>query len=76
MKGIITGLIASLLLIAQPARPSAEVDGEQLVREFIEDVQTMRARFEQSLVDADGNIVEASAGATTNPTSSCSWPTG
>lgn len=62
MKLTLAGLLASLSLLAQPATASAEVDGEQLVREFLEGVSTMIARFEQSLVDADGNVVEESSG--------------
>ncbi len=47
---------ASSLAAAEPA------EGEALVRSFIEDIRTMSADFEQSLVDADDNIVEESSG--------------
>lgn len=36
--------------------------GEKLVNDFLTDVLTMQARFEQSLIDADGEIVEVSGG--------------
>lgn len=37
-------------------------EGEQLVRSFVNDIHSMSARFEQSLVDADDNVVEESSG--------------
>ncbi|MGB5490231.1 MAG: outer membrane lipoprotein chaperone LolA [Woeseiaceae bacterium] len=36
--------------------------GEKLVNDFLTDVLTMQARFEQSLIDADGEVVEVSGG--------------
>ena len=36
--------------------------GEKLVGDFVENVITLQGRFEQSLIDADGNIVERSSG--------------
>ncbi len=36
--------------------------GERLVGNFVENVITLQGRFEQSLIDADGNIVERSSG--------------
>ncbi len=36
--------------------------GEKLVGDFVEDVITLQGRFEQSLIDIDGNIVERSSG--------------
>lgn len=60
-NGILSGTLAALLLGA--ASHAAEpADGEQLVRDFITDVRTMSARFEQSLVDADDTILEESNG--------------
>jgi outer membrane lipoprotein carrier protein len=42
----------------------AEVDalGEKLVNDFLTDITTLEGRFEQSLVDADGTIVETNSG--------------
>ena len=40
----------------------AASDGEELLRHFVNDVRTLSARFEQSLVDADDNVVEESSG--------------
>lgn len=41
---------------------SLDGTGEQLVDSFLTDVVTMQGRFEQSLVDAEGTVVEVSAG--------------
>ena len=45
---------------AEVAAPSEE--GRTLVESFVEGVETMQGRFEQSLVDANDRIVETSAG--------------
>lgn len=59
-------LFFSLLLVAtgQYALAQATVDelGEKLVNDFLTDVVTMQGRFEQSLIDAEGTVVEESAG--------------
>jgi outer membrane lipoprotein carrier protein len=39
-----------------------DTDGRQLVDDFINNVRTMSGRFEQQLVDADGNVVDESSG--------------
>ncbi len=57
----------SLLLIVgigQQALAESSVDqaGEKLVNEFLSDVITMQGRFEQSLIDAEGELVEVSTG--------------
>jgi len=45
------------------ADETAEVDaGRALVDAFISDVKTLEGRFEQSLMDANGDIVEVSSG--------------
>ena len=36
--------------------------GENLVGDFVDKVITLEGRFEQSLIDADGNIIERSSG--------------
>jgi outer membrane lipoprotein carrier protein len=56
-------ILGSLLLTIQfAAQAGAATDGEELLRHFANDVKTLSARFEQTLVDADDNVVEASAG--------------
>lgn len=46
------------------AGPVAATDsGEMLVRDFMTDVITLEARFEQALVDAEGEVVERATGA-------------
>lgn len=62
-----TRLFLSMLLIAgigQHALAQASVDaaGEKLVNDFLTDVITMQGRFEQSLIDAEGEVVEVSGG--------------
>lgn len=53
-----------LMFAAQSAQSEATVDdaGRKLVNEFINDVITLEGRFEQSLIDADGAVVEVSSG--------------
>jgi len=59
--------IYSLLLLmtgAETALAQATIDdaGEKLVKDFVTDVITLQGRFEQSLVDAEGAVVEVSSG--------------
>lgn len=57
--------IFALLLIASAATVAeqASVDhGKRLVDEFVDDVTTFRGSFEQSLIDADGQVVENTTG--------------
>lgn len=54
-----------LLLLASSATTQEVVDtrqGRSLVENFVRDVTTMSGRFEQSLVDADDEVVETSEG--------------
>jgi outer membrane lipoprotein carrier protein len=58
-------IATSLLLIAgQEASAQERLDGvgEVLVNDFIQNVITLQGRFEQSLIDADGEVVERSSG--------------
>ncbi len=57
-------LTVTLLAAQSLAWAQAEGDevGEQLVGNFVENVITLQGRFEQSLIDADGAIVERSSG--------------
>lgn len=62
-----TRLFLAMILIAgsgQHALAQASVDaaGEKLVNDFLTDVITMQGRFEQSLIDAGGEVVELSGG--------------
>ena len=56
--------ILCLVLNAGPAAAQRAEDGQgrALVRNFVENVRTMSGRFEQSLVDADDQVVESSQG--------------
>ena len=62
MQKYLANLSITLVLCLFAASPLFADNGEKLVRSFVEDVQSMSARFEQSLVDADDNIVEESSG--------------
>ena len=55
----VTLLAAQSLALAQPVGDEV---GERLVGDFVENVITLQGRFEQSLIDADGTIVERSSG--------------
>jgi len=57
-------LVAVWLLAAAvaEAQTGAEDPGERLVNAFVNDVITFEARFEQALIDAEGEVVERSTG--------------
>ena len=57
-------LFLALMLAAAGARAQSSVDdlGEKLVNDFLTDVITLDGRFEQSLIDAEGSIVERTSG--------------
>ena len=44
------------------AQSSIDDLGEQLVNDFLTDVITLESRFEQSLIDAEGTIIERTSG--------------
>jgi chaperone LolA len=54
----------ALCLAGTPAWAQARVDevGEQLVNDFVDNVITLQGRFEQSLIDAEGVVIERSSG--------------
>ena len=54
----------SLLIVGQGASAQERLDGigEVLVNDFVQNVITLQGRFEQSLIDADGEVVERSSG--------------
>ena len=55
----VTLLAAQSVALAQAVGDEV---GEKLVGDFVENVITLQGRFEQSLIDADGTIVERSSG--------------
>lgn len=44
------------------AEPGADNEGQALVENFVNNIETLSGRFEQSLVDADNQVVETSSG--------------
>ncbi|NQV87065.1 MAG: outer membrane lipoprotein chaperone LolA [Woeseiaceae bacterium] len=57
-------LLLALVLAAGDARAQTSVDdlGKKLVHDFLTEVITLESRFDQSLMDAEGNIVESNSG--------------
>jgi len=57
-------LVLFLCLAGQGASAQARLDevGEHLVNNFLQNVITLQGRFEQSLIDAEGAVVERSSG--------------
>ncbi len=56
-------LCAAALLAAQVIAADTSVDeGRQLVDAFVTDVITLSGRFEQSLIDAEGQVLEVTKG--------------
>jgi len=61
-------LIRIIIVVAVMAFGSVQADesvdaaGEALVNDFLENVTTLEGRFEQSMIDADGEVVDRSSG--------------
>jgi outer membrane lipoprotein carrier protein len=55
-------LAVLLLPIAAVAEDAMQDEGAQLVAAFVNDVVTLQGRFEQSLVDANGEVLERTSG--------------
>ena len=56
-------LILAIFMLAVPQGRAEGADpGEALVNDFVNDVITLEARFEQALIDAEGEVVERSTG--------------
>lgn len=57
-------ILAFFIASAHDAVAQSTVDemGEKLVNDFLTDVTTMQGRFEQSMIDAEGTVVEISGG--------------
>ena len=55
-------VVMLMLPIATLAEESTSEKGAQLVAAFVNDIATLQGRFEQSLLDADGNVLERTSG--------------
>lgn len=55
-------LYCLLLGVSSAAAQQQHDEGQRLLRDFVNDVQTLSARFEQSLVGVDGEVIESSSG--------------
>ena len=55
-------VIAVLIAPAVSADVTSQEAGRQLVDDFVTDVATFSGRFEQSLIDANGQIIETTSG--------------
>jgi len=55
-------LVLSLSGMTAHAQVSTDDVGERLVNDFINDVVTLQGRFEQSLIDAGGAVIDRSSG--------------
>jgi outer membrane lipoprotein carrier protein len=54
--------LAALVFMAPQGRADEPDPGQALVNKFVNDVITLEARFEQALIDAEGEVVERSSG--------------
>jgi chaperone LolA len=54
-------ILCSSIFAAEPGTVS-EAEGKALVENFVLNIRTLKGRFEQSLVDADNQVVETSSG--------------
>jgi len=59
-----TVLLILTVLTASNVNAQARIDelGEKLVNDFLTNIKTLEGRFEQSLIDAEGAIVETNSG--------------
>ena len=57
-------VLLALVIATSGAQAQSSVDdlGEKLVNDFLTDVITLESRFEQSLIDAEGAIIERTSG--------------
>ena len=57
-------ILTAILMLPYAAMAETEADdeGERLVTAFVNDIATLRGRFEQSLIDADGELLERTSG--------------
>lgn len=55
-------VVIFLLPFAAAAEEATLDEGAQLVAAFVNDIATLQGRFEQSLVDADGEVLERTSG--------------
>lgn len=55
-------LLVVFICIGAASAADGDARGEELVQQFVSEVRSMSGRFEQSLVDADDEIVETSQG--------------
>ena len=56
-------LLAALLIGVTGVVPAQEADtGRELVDAFVNDVETLSSRFQQTLLDADGSVLDQSSG--------------
>ena len=55
-------ILAAFLFAAPQGRADGTDPGEALVNDFVNDIITLEARFEQALIDAEGEVVERSTG--------------
>ncbi len=61
--GVLSVMLLALVAgSATQAEPAVDAEGQKLVDDFLADVQTLQARFEQQLVDANDLVVERSSG--------------
>lgn len=62
IRSFLPAICLAMALFAGSSSLAEEGEGARLVQSFIDDISTMSARFDQSLVDADDNVVEESSG--------------
>jgi len=61
-RGILIPGIFLILGIVRASYAQGESDGQRLIDDFINNVQTMSGRFEQQLVDANDIVIDVSSG--------------
>ena len=57
-------ILTAILMLPYAAMAETEADdeGERLVEAFVNDIATLQGRFEQSLIDAGGEVLERTSG--------------
>ena len=62
IRKVISLVVVGCIAMNAAAQSSVDEIGQALVKNFISNVITLQGRFEQSLVDAEGSVVEVTSG--------------
>ncbi|MEM8815803.1 MAG: outer membrane lipoprotein chaperone LolA [Pseudomonadota bacterium] len=62
MRQVLACLVILSVAAFAPALADDAADGEALLQRFLDEVETLEGSFEQSVIDADGDVLDVSSG--------------